>query len=254
MQIFVISIEEENSPRLTNFLAQPFFKRADLPYQKIGIKGGEIAAKAYFEQAVKGRSQPLSPGELGCTLSHLEALKQFLQSNDDYALIFEDDAVIPEFLEYQALKEALLKFDLPNSVLFSLGGIQMKECLKVRGKLNQQKFLDKKVLTVDPHFYSRACAAFAYIVDRKMANTLISYHGKIRKSDDWSCLYDFDPSVNLLMTHLVDHPDITQGEQDCHLSHLEQERFKSQDLPVSKYGSFTQVTLTKLFSSRYKAD
>lgn len=43
----------------------------------MGVKGADLLAKEYFEQAVKGREIPLTPGELGCTLSHLQALKDF---------------------------------------------------------------------------------------------------------------------------------------------------------------------------------
>ncbi len=42
---------------------------------------------------MKGREIPLTPGELGCTLSHLQALQLFLDTDDQYALILEDDAI-----------------------------------------------------------------------------------------------------------------------------------------------------------------
>lgn len=37
----------------------------------------------------------LLPGEIGCSMSHLKALNEFLDSGTDYAVIFEDDAVLP---------------------------------------------------------------------------------------------------------------------------------------------------------------
>ncbi len=77
MKIYVISIEEENSPRLSKFLSQNFFEQGNLPITRVGIKGGDLSAKEYFERAVKGRETPLTPGELGCTLSHLKALQFF---------------------------------------------------------------------------------------------------------------------------------------------------------------------------------
>lgn len=33
--------------------------------------------------------------EIGCYLSHLKALRQFLQTDDSYALVLEDDAILP---------------------------------------------------------------------------------------------------------------------------------------------------------------
>ncbi|UDM38764.1 hypothetical protein LIS44_02995 [Acinetobacter haemolyticus] len=72
MKTFIVSIEEETSPRLLKFLSQPFFKKGQLAYVKVGVKGGELTAKQYFDLGVKGRSRPLSPSMVGCTLSHIE--------------------------------------------------------------------------------------------------------------------------------------------------------------------------------------
>ncbi len=73
----MLCIEEEKSPRLSKFLSQNFFEQGNLPITRVGIKGGNLSAKEYFEKAVKGREIPLTPGELGCTLSHLQALQLF---------------------------------------------------------------------------------------------------------------------------------------------------------------------------------
>ena len=249
MQVFIISIEDEESPRLNKFLAQPFFQNKKLPFNKIGIKGGELSAKVYFEQAVKGRNKPLTPAELGCSLSHLEALKSFLATNDNYALIFEDDAIIPSNLSIETLEKELKKIKLPQNTLFSLGGIQMKESRKVRGALKERKFFKKAILEVHPHFYNRVNYAVAYIVDREMAQTLVEYHQRHRKADDWSYLFDFNDQSHILMTFLIDHPEITAGEINTQLSSIEAERSKYEDLPQSQYGNSLGYNLAKL---RYK--
>ena len=251
MQVFIISIEDENSPRLNNFLAQPFFQNGKLPFKKIGIKGGEISAKAYFEQAVKGRSKPLTPAELGCSLSHVEALKSFLATDDRYALIFEDDAIIPKNMTINKLESALDKMVWTENTLLSLGGIQMKECLKVRGEIKDSNFLDQRLLEVIPDFYHRVNYAMAYIVDRTMACTLINYHQPIRKADDWSYLFDFNDQSHLLMTYLIDHPEIKVGEKNLQMSTIEAERVVAEDIPQSKYGAGLRKNLAKLSSRKY---
>ncbi|CAI3128176.1 glycosyltransferase family 25 protein [Acinetobacter baumannii] len=251
MQIYIVSIEDESSPRLVKFLSQNFFKSSDVNYKKIGIKGIDLPTKQYFEQAVKGRIKPLTPGELGCTLSHLKALELFLESEDEYALIFEDDAILPDDLTIDKLKQELEKISLPPNLLFSLGGIQMKECLKTRGEFKDYNFLNKKVLEVVPDFFHRACYAFAYVVDRKMAETLLKYHHKIRKADDWSYLFDFDSTVHILMSFIIDHPVIEIGEKDPILSRLESERAKTEDLEKSKYGHGLRKNLAKVLHTTY---
>lgn len=138
--------------------------------------------------------------------------------------------------------------------MFSLCGIQMKESRKVRGALKVEYFLSKLVLEVNPHFYNRVNYAVAYIVDRAMASTLIDYHQRIRKADDWSYLFDFNDRVNIYMTYLIDHPVIEIGENNLELSSIEVERAIYQDLPESKYGKFLGNNLAKLGSSKYPID
>lgn len=251
MQVFIISIEEDNSPRLNKFLRQSFFQNNNLKYEKIGIKGGELSAKEYFDLGVKGRSRPLSPSMVGCTLSHLEALKRFLQTDSPYALILEDDAIIPNDFNIDKLEKELALMSLESQFLFSIGGIQMKECRKVRGEIKKFKLLNVPVLEVNPDFYHRICYAVAYIVDRKMAKVLIEYHKKLRAADDWRYIPDIYPASRIYMAFIVDHPEIIQGEKNSQLSSIEHERVESSDVPISRYGTFFRYNLSKIFKKKY---
>lgn len=253
MKIFVISIEDEKSPRLKKFLAQDFFEKGQVRVTKIGIKGGDLSAKEYFELGVKGRSKPLSPSMVGCTLSHLAALKEFLTTDDQYALVMEDDAILPYDLTIEKLSSELTSLNLPKNTLFSIGGIRMKECQKVRGDILDQEFLSQKILKVSPDFYQRICYAVAYIVDREIAQTLIDYHRPLRAADDWRYLTDFNESASIWMTAIVDHPIITAGEQNSQLSSIEQERVRmnSSDVLVSRYGTSLRYNLLKFFYKKY---
>lgn len=181
----------------------------------------------------------------------MEALQTFLVSDDDYAFILEDDAIFPMNFTLELLEKELKGLALPSNVLFTVGGIQMKECLKVRGHFYKHKFKENKILEVIPEFYHRACYAFAYIVDRKMAETLLAYHQPIRKADDWGYLYDFDASSHILMTDLIDHPVIEIGEKNLNISHIENERAKSSDIAQSKYGKGVRKEWSKLNSTKF---
>ena len=59
-------------------------------------------------------------GELGCSLSHMKAFKQFLQSGQDWVCILEDDAIIDkDFKEFiSTVDERVLNKD----ALYLLGG------------------------------------------------------------------------------------------------------------------------------------
>ena len=254
MKTFIVSIEEENSLRLEKLFNQPYFKDGIQDYIKVGIKGAELSAKQYFELGVKGRSRPLSPSMVGCTLSHLEALREFLKTGDEYGLIIEDDALFPENLRVEMLKEELSRLKLPSNTLFSIGGILMKECRKVRGTILDDVFLGKKILKVSPDFYQRICYAVAYIVDREIAQTLIDYHRPLRAADDWRCLTDFSASASILMAAVIDHPIIVAGEKDRQLSSIEEERIESLDVPISRYGTSLRYILGKFKYSIYPVD
>lgn len=56
----------------------------------------------------------------------MAALKKFLETNNEYALILEDDALIPDELTITLLEGELKKSNFPTNLLLSLGGIQMK--------------------------------------------------------------------------------------------------------------------------------
>lgn len=43
--------------------------------------------------------RPLYPGEVGCYMSHVAAMKLFLASSSRYALVLEDDVVLPDNLD-----------------------------------------------------------------------------------------------------------------------------------------------------------
>ena len=111
--------------------------------------------------------------------------------------------------------------------------------------------MSQSVLKVVPDFYHRVNYAVAYIVDRDMATTLIGYHQPMRKADDWSYLFDFNSKSNILMTHLIDHPEIELGEKDLQISAIEAERFVAEDIPQSQYGVGLRKNLAKLSSNKY---
>ena len=83
MKKYLISIEKEGSARLAHFFSQTTFGRYQNEFKKIGVIGAQLPTAEYFKLAVAGRKKALSPAELGCTLSHVTAFKDFLDSNEE---------------------------------------------------------------------------------------------------------------------------------------------------------------------------
>lgn len=69
-----------------------------LPYERFAAVNGRALDESHPDfsalsyKLLHGRR--FIPGEVGCYLSHIGALRQFLDSNADHALILEDDVII----------------------------------------------------------------------------------------------------------------------------------------------------------------
>jgi len=66
-----------------------------------GVDGRKLSSIEYYKFMVGARSfakhgQILTPGEVGCALSHCRMLEEFLNSNEQISIIFEDDVLIGE--------------------------------------------------------------------------------------------------------------------------------------------------------------
>lgn len=222
MKKYLISIEKEDSPRLAGFFSQRTFKNYQSEFKKIGVRGADLPTAEYFKLAVAGREKPLSPAELGCTLSHLEAFKDFLASDDKYACIFEDDAICLNDFDLDTLESQIDGLGLESCFLLSMGGIQLKSCNRVRGSMLSQKINGTQVLKLHPLYFGRLFYTYAYIVDRKMAELLLKYHEVPKGCDHWSQIREYSPDSYFYATFLFDHPEL--GEEITGKSYIEQER------------------------------
>lgn len=61
--------------------------------------------------------RPMRRGEIGCYLSHIKTWEAFLKSNNDYALILEDDAVFVDDFKSK-FNDLLLEIDFPFDVIY----------------------------------------------------------------------------------------------------------------------------------------
>lgn len=208
MQKYLISIEKEGSSRLQNFFVQETFQMVKSDFVIKGVKGVELDTAEYFRLAVLGKKRALSPGELGCTLSHLAAYKDFLASNNELAIFFEDDAIQNQVYDLSELELKIKELNLSSGFLFSLGGIQLHYSRKVQGKFLQNKLFDQPILKIHPFFYKNLSSTYAYIIDRQMAEMLVEFHKIPQGCDHWEGLATLDPIPNLYATYLFEHPPI----------------------------------------------
>lgn len=222
MKKYLISIEQAGSPRLEAFFNNVTFQKYQQEFQKFGVIGANLSTKQYFHYAVAGKQRPLSPAELGCTLSHVQALQDFLSSDEKYACIFEDDAISILDFDLNDLEQEVEALNLKDTFYLSLGGIQLKVNQKVRGHFLTGTLKNKKVLHVNLLYIRRFSYAYAYVIDRKMAEVFLKYHESPKVYDHWGELYDENSHIHFYATHLFDHPEL--DECAAGQSYLELER------------------------------
>lgn len=219
---YLISIEKEGSARLAHFFSQNTFGKYQNEFKKIGVIGAQVPTAEYFKLAVAGRKKALSPAELGCTLSHVTAFKDFLASDEKYACIFEDDAMCLNDLDLNELELQVAQLNLQPCFFLSMGGIQLRSSRQVRGDFLEQKINNTPVLKLHPIYFGRLFYTYAYIIDRKMAELLIRYHEIPKGCDHWSQMRDYDATCQFYATFLFDHPEL--DEMATGQSYIEQER------------------------------
>lgn len=219
---YLISIEKEGSARLASFFAQPTFGKYQSEFTKMGVIGAQLPTAEYFKLAVAGRKKALSPAELGCTLSHVNAFKDFLASDEQYACIFEDDAICLNDIDLNDLETQVTALNLQECFFLSMGGIQLRSSKTVRGTFLKNKINQAQVLKLHPVYFGRLFYTYAYIIDRKMAELLIRYHEIPKGCDHWSQMRDYDAHCQFYATFLFDHPEL--DEMGSGQSYIEQER------------------------------
>lgn len=143
MKKYLISIETPEGVRVRNFYQQNCFNVHRKHFEQFGVIGKDLSVDAYFNLAVAQQLVPLSPGELGCTMSHLEALRNFVQSEDEYAVIFEDDVIAPIDLDLDELEQCLRSMKLQACFFLSLGGIEQQINNRVYGQFEKKNSLIK---------------------------------------------------------------------------------------------------------------
>lgn len=158
-----------------------------------------------------------TPGEIGCTLSHLKAYQEIIDRGLEWACILEDDAILDE-----RFKTFIEEFDdscLDLNNLYLLGGQnglannQVVKSFKNIKNIGGEKF--SKTIRSEDFIYRTCC----YLISSSLAKSLINLsNNHYILADDWKYLVREHIINEIYLADFVDHPIDLSG------SNLQKER------------------------------
>lgn len=152
-----------------------------------GLTEEQLACLFDEKESQQHYGRALNRGEIGVTLSHRLCYNQLLSSSDECALIMEDDVhPMRDLSELKSLPlDNILKNDKPRVLLLSGDFWYFHRKNKVA------------------HVYN-AVGAYAYLINRKAAERILSIERPYNVADDWTLFRQLGISLRAVSPYLVD--------------------------------------------------
>ncbi|WP_286221817.1 glycosyltransferase family 25 protein [Marinobacter apostichopi] len=179
------------------------------------VDGRQLPAQKYFQyisSAMENHNRILSPAEVGCSLSHLKVLEQFLEGGAERAIILEDDVIGND----QGIQRSVEKVQgIPEDAVIILGGQEGMPSRKyIFGKPAGASDVFKLPSYSHHHVFRTCC----YGVTRYSATQIVaSQKRSLKLADAWPILArggDFTLYFSRDLAHPIDRNN----------SHIEQGR------------------------------
>lgn len=200
--IYLVSLEKDTKRR--NFLENRFLNFYNSFKYYPAIDGRLLLSKEYYEKILinfKKNKKLMSPGEVGCTLSHISVLSKFLESDSKYALVFEDDIIgCDEDIE----KIGKIIPYLSENSLVICGG--QDGLLSRYFQLGKNTKSNPDLYLLHPHSYQYVYRTCCYLVTRKSASMILDYHhNNLAIADHWGEIFK-ESKINFYYTDIFKHP------------------------------------------------
>lgn len=220
MKIYLISLEKDVERRDVLKLSLPIaYESMEWIHAK---NGKDMLAKDYFfyaNQFYEYNRKLITPSEVGCTLSHIQAYKEFLKTDEEYCLIIEDD-IIGNDDDIKNI-ENIIKNEKPNGLVL-FGGQEGVPS----DYWNYILAIKTKSLYCISNFSKKFLfGAYCYTINRNVAKELIDMHEKdFQFADNWGSLLKEN---KMYYISLIEHPkDFSNSniEKERHLVYLIQNK------------------------------
>lgn len=218
IKAYIITIKPTNSEKNIE-TKKNILERGFIPEFIEGIKGSELNTNEYFNYITKyyiKEKKIITPNEVACTLSHIKAMQRLIDSQNEYAIIFEDDVILNK-LNSTVIKSAcdLIK---KKKFIIHLGGLEgLFHCVKnIHGTLVDSTL---KLWEVAPIDYEKLVRAVGYVISKEAA---IDYVQKINTNislaDDYAHLNELIKLDAVYFMNCISHPTLLKN------SNIERER------------------------------
>lgn len=238
---YLISLKKDENRRLSLSLKFPERYQQFILFD--AIDGRSLSADDYYSALsthFKFNKTLMTPGEIGCALSHVRVLEKFLMSDKKFALIIEDDVIGDDTdLEYI---ESLVECLDDNSILICGG--QLINNLTKRLLFGEKIFGSiYRVANASKCYISGTCC---YVVTRKVARHIIDHQkNMLTVADDWGVFFKDSKKFNFYFLNILEHP------QDLTSSNIEEHRQSKQ---TSKLSFYFFVEIIPFLTRRVRAE
>ena len=215
-----------------------------------GVNGKTIPMEEIVKR-VSNTYKTFGPkGAIGCALSHMNTWKMFLETDDEYAIIFEDDVVLEDNFN-EKLKLALQDVPKDYDILYlgCTGCDEEQEFNTVKFMatlwMSPKTFNPPRKITDNISIPSAAFATHAYIVSRKGATKLLDQlDGKLHHHID-ICIQ------NLVLDNQIESYSVTPRIAYQTSTDDNQSENVSSNYPLIATSILNKIYIEKLYKAQY---
>lgn len=221
LNIYIVSLKKDTERRKT---IGKILDEFGLQYEFIdAVYGKELSEnelnsiRAKSTGAILTRGHRATPGEIGCTLSHIKTYQKILDNKLNWACILEDDVILDE--RFKKFITTFQDTKLDPKALYILGGqnglnqTHITKSNKNYHIIGGQKFHK----TIKSEYV--ICRTCCYLISSCLANQMIELsQSNFIIADDWGYLSKSSIIKKIYLSDFVDHP------LDLSTSHIQKER------------------------------
>lgn len=207
------------------------------------IEGKKLSCEEYFNLIKCFYSKTfllMTPGEVGCALSHMKAYEHIIYSDEEYALILEDDVIgeDEDIEKVQNLLSELMKYYGDNFV-WIVGGME---------GLSKKYLYVKKTTVPDVYVVHRLSRrhisrTVCYVITKTAAKQILESQRKcLAVADCWDLI--LPRNIVILYSNILKHP--IEQESSIHLERV-QVRIRRRKMLISIIKEWFSTQCDRIF-------